>query len=233
MSNTSIEETLAVALAYGQTESMAALGAMQSKTIQELQTGRADSALWAVMLSGLGRNLIAYKSRMLIAEKADIPAPYKKWAEAENKPVEVILKTLITREQVDAIEALAGQIKHVLKRRKRARKLNQMERMLVAAVAIDEWAEDYCRSCHGAGEIPNFEGIEGNQPTQVCPVCDGKLKHKYTDKERESAISLKNELFENPVNLRETAYLVKAVTTTRAIIRLSIKTCQIEYARNC
>jgi len=44
--------------------------------------------------------------------------------------------------------------------------------------AIDEWVNDLCRNCHGAGEII----IGGVRKT--CPVCNGHRKHRYTDEER-------------------------------------------------
>lgn len=44
--------------------------------------------------------------------------------------------------------------------------------------AIEEWVNDLCRNCHGAGEII----IGGVRKT--CPVCDGHRKHRYSDEER-------------------------------------------------
>lgn len=215
MSQITIEEQLAVALAYGATSEMAAMGAAQSKAIQLAQTGNNLAAMWASRLVSVGRHLIAYKGAALIAEKS--PAP-------EN-----ILR--VNRELAGSIELLENQLKHVLKRRHKAKRLSENERIIVVAVAIDEWTADYCRTCSGAGEIPMFTEVEGNQPMQECPTCHGSLRHRYTDKERESALSLKSELLEKPLDMRVSLHLVRAVLTTRAIIKLAARTTIIEYSR--
>ena len=225
MSSISLEEQIAVALAYGNTEMMAAMGAAQSVNIQKQNTGNTVSAMWASYLTSLGRRLIAYKSAELIVERL------------EDTPVTdefEIAKVAMNRELRASTEELATQIKHVQKRRalrgKKGRRFNQHERSLIALVAIQEFTRDYCRSCQGAGEIPTSEeAIEGKQPTQECPVCRGNLRHIFTDREREDmfidyALKLDYD-FDN------TKDLIKQVGTTRAIIRLAIRTAVVEYSR--
>ncbi len=227
MSSISLEEQIAVALAYGNTEMMAAMGAAQSVSIQKQNTGNAISAMWASYLTSLGRRLIDYKSAELIVERMET-APKVVAEEFE------IAKVAMNRELRASTEELATQIKHVQKRRalrgKKGRRFNQHERSLIALVAIQEFTRDYCRSCQGAGEIPTSEeAIEGKQPTQECPVCHGNLRHVFTDREREDmfidyALKLDYD-FDN------TKDLIKQVGTSRAIIRLAIRTAVVEYSR--
>lgn len=54
---------------------------------------------------------------------------------------------------------------------------------IAAVAAIDEWVDDLCRNCHGAGEL-----IMGNGVKTTCPVCDGHRKHRYSDEERRLAL---------------------------------------------
>ena len=51
----------------------------------------------------------------------------------------------------------------------------------LARAAIDEWVDDLCRHCHGAGEIK--DEVTGARQ-MVCPVCHGHHKHRYSDAER-------------------------------------------------
>lgn len=220
MSRVSIEEEIAVALAYGDTSHMAAMGAAQSYSIQRQQTGRANAAMWASYLTSLGRRLIAYKSAELITQRT--PAEKKEGA-----------KIAMNREYRASTSELAQQLKHVMNRKAtRGRKqprFNEQQRTLIALVAVDEFAHDYCQSCQGAGVIPTEAGLEGMQPTQECPVCRGGLKHRFTDREREAAfIKHAEELLYAFTN---SANLVSAVPTARAVIRLACKTAVFEYVR--
>lgn len=222
MSQVTVEEEIAIAIAYGDTSSMAAMGAAQSIDIQKIQTGHAASALWASYLTSLGRRLIAYKSAELIAQRTE--GPKKEGA-----------KAVMNREYREASTELAQQIKHVLNRKarqgKKGARFNEHERALIAMVAIDEYSHDYCQCCQGAGEIPLSDDREGMQPTQECPVCRGALKHKFTDREREASfISHAKEL---QYEFRTSGNLVKVVTTARAVIRLACKTAVFEYKRIC
>ena len=51
----------------------------------------------------------------------------------------------------------------------------------LAIAAIQEWVDDLCRHCHGAGTIkdPITEAV-----LFTCPTCGGGKKHRYSDEER-------------------------------------------------
>lgn len=220
MSNVTIEEEIAVALAYGDTSHLAAMGAAQSFGIQKQQTGDNRAAMWASYLVSLGRRLIAYKSAELIAQRVE--EPKKDGA-----------KVVMNREYRAATSELAQQLKHVMHRKRNngrtQPRFNEQQRSLIALVAVDEYSADYCQSCQGAGVIPTEAGLEGMQPTQECPVCRGNRKHKFTDREREFAFL--NHAEELNYAFTNSANLVGAVTTARAVIRLACKTAVFEYVR--
>lgn len=221
MSRVSLEEEIAVALAYGITAPMAAMGAAQSVSIQEQQTGNLHAALWAAALTGLGRRLIAYKTAELIVQR-------------ETGAKQEGAKVSMARELRESTSSLSQQIRHVLKRRARRGKkggqFNEQERCLIAMVAIEEYSHDYCRACQGAGEIPVAEGLEGSQPMQTCPVCNGKPGHRFTDRERETAFLrwAKDLQYE----FATSGNLVAQVGMARAIIRLACRTAVLEWKRN-
>jgi predicted RNA-binding Zn-ribbon protein involved in translation (DUF1610 family) len=56
----------------------------------------------------------------------------------------------------------------------------------LAVAAIEEWVDELCRHCHGAGQIkdPISEAV-----LFTCPTCGGGRKHRYSDFERTPAFS--------------------------------------------
>jgi hypothetical protein len=55
----------------------------------------------------------------------------------------------------------------------------------IAESAIEEWVDDLCRECHGAGQLkdPITEAV-----ILTCPVCAGHKKHRFSDDERRKAL---------------------------------------------
>jgi Zn finger protein HypA/HybF involved in hydrogenase expression len=62
--------------------------------------------------------------------------------------------------------------------------LNSGQLLKVARWAIGEWLNHSCMACKGAKEAPAFENVEGQQPMQACPTCQGTGLRIWTDEER-------------------------------------------------
>jgi hypothetical protein len=60
----------------------------------------------------------------------------------------------------------------------------------IARQAVQECVIDFCPTCHGAGEIPDQDGIDGAQRMKVCPTCGGHGKRRYSNGERIEALQI-------------------------------------------
>lgn len=65
-------------------------------------------------------------------------------------------------------------------------KVAQYER--IARCALMEWALDFCLTCRGAKEIPNYQAVDGAQPMKPCGDCNATGRRLYTDSERVEAM---------------------------------------------
>jgi hypothetical protein len=67
-------------------------------------------------------------------------------------------------------------------------KLTRRQFDRVACCALMEWTLDFCPTCKGAKEIPNYQDVDGVQPMKPCSECHGTGKRLYTDQERAEAM---------------------------------------------
>lgn len=67
-------------------------------------------------------------------------------------------------------------------------KLKRRQYERIARCALMEWTLDFCPTCHGAKEIPNYEQVEGAQPMKPCGECRATGLRLYTDHERIEAM---------------------------------------------
>jgi hypothetical protein len=67
-------------------------------------------------------------------------------------------------------------------------KLTVAQSEKIAAWAVMEWALDFCPTCRGAKEIPNYQDVDGRQPMKPCTSCEGTGLRRYTDAERVEAM---------------------------------------------
>lgn len=66
-------------------------------------------------------------------------------------------------------------------------------RVKIARQAIQEHLIEFCPLCHGTGEVPFHDGLEGAQKMIPCPPvegCGGHGKRRYTDRERALAMEI-------------------------------------------
>jgi hypothetical protein len=56
-------------------------------------------------------------------------------------------------------------------------------RWKLACLAIEEWIDDNCPTCTGAGHVYDNVGVQ-----RSCPKCGGSRKRRYTDQERAESL---------------------------------------------
>jgi hypothetical protein len=76
----------------------------------------------------------------------------------------------------------------VLKWKQYNLKLTAAQSERVARWAITEWLLDFCPTCRGAKEIPNYQDVSGTQPMKPCSSCAGTGLRRYSDAERIDAM---------------------------------------------
>lgn len=67
-------------------------------------------------------------------------------------------------------------------------KLKRAQCESIARCALMEWALDFCPTCKGAKEIPNYQDVDGRQPMKPCSECHATGTRLYTDSERIEAM---------------------------------------------
>ncbi len=117
----------------------------------------------------LGCHLMAYK--LPWTAPPDVPFGMRDEFEAVGRARQ-------QRGREEAIETLAA-ILRPMKHMKPFRDDEGIER--IAATSVEEWVDDLCRECHGAGE---YKDRESEAVIITCPVCKGHKKHRFDDKER-------------------------------------------------